>query len=322
MRHRQQGVALITVLLVVAVVVVIGAEMSSRLGLGIRRTDNQLSQHQAFWYAISGEAYAKKVLIELLKDNDGQLGPELGWQEEQAFPVEGGEIRGRLRDAKACFNLNALQVSNDDDRRIRAGQFQALLEHLEVDNYQAEQVAQGLADWLDEDDRLQSSLGAEDSEYQSREHPYLAANGPMADASELRAVNGMSGAIYQKIRPHVCALAGNDWALNINGLTEEQAPLLAAWLAPMSLADAESLLSSRPRDGYADVADFRAEPALAALQGQDVNAAIEAVVVKSDHFLVQLQGHYQDRVVYLESELLQDENNKMTVQSRRLGGAL
>ncbi len=320
--HRQRGVALITVLLVVAVVVIIGAEMSSRLGLEIRRTDNQLSQHQAFWYAVSGEAYAKRVLGKLLEEHDGKLTPDLNWQQQRAFPVEGGEIRGQLFDGLACFNLNSFQGADDTQRRARVTQFQALLEHLEVDSYQAEQVAHGLADWLDDDDRLQSSMGAEDSEYQSREYPYLAGNGLMADVSELRAVNGMTGPIFQKVRPHVCVLDNNQWQLNINGLTEEQAPLLAAWLAPMTLSDAESLLSSRPSDGYDDVSAFRSEPAVSGLQGQDINSALEAVVVESNRYLARVEGHFQDRVVYLESELLKDENNKMTVLSRRLGGAL
>ena len=58
MKH-QRGVALITVLLVVAIVTVVSAAMVARQQLSIRASSNQLQARQAWHYALGGEALAQ-----------------------------------------------------------------------------------------------------------------------------------------------------------------------------------------------------------------------------------------------------------------------
>lgn len=316
--RRQQGVALITVMLILAAIVVVAASMTSRLGLNIRRTGNQLGQHQAYFYALSGEAYAELALHRLLDDNDGKLNLSQDWNKEQSFPVEGGGIRGHIRDARTCFNLNSL--AGDDGASHRA-QFQALLEDLDVESFQAETIAFSLRDWLDDDSDLSSSFGAEDAEYQGREHPYLAANGPMADRSELRMVNGVTAAIYQKVSPYVCALDDTKLQLNINTLAQDDAVVLAAVLAPMTLEDAKRVLADRPEKGYDTVEGAWADPTLAAVKNLPEGAK-DALVITSDRYFVDLEGRFQERPLYMQSLLKKDDDNKLTVLWRRLGGRL
>ena len=59
---RQNGVALITVLLVVAVVTVVCAGLIARQQLSIRSSANQLHVTQAWHYAQGGETLAKAML--------------------------------------------------------------------------------------------------------------------------------------------------------------------------------------------------------------------------------------------------------------------
>ena len=59
---RQRGVALITVLLVVAIVTVVCAGMIARQQLSIRGTANQVQARQAWHYALGGEALAQSIL--------------------------------------------------------------------------------------------------------------------------------------------------------------------------------------------------------------------------------------------------------------------
>ena len=62
----------------------------------------------------------------------------------------------------------------------------------------------------------------------------------MADESELRAVYQVTGEIMNKVRPFVCTLP-TDTRLNVNTLTEQQAPILEAMFAPdLSGSDANS----------------------------------------------------------------------------------
>ncbi|MFS6991957.1 hypothetical protein ABMZ18_23655, partial [Escherichia coli] len=58
MRRGQNGVALITVLLVVAVVTIVCAGLIIRQQLAIRSSANQLHVRQAWHYALGGERLA------------------------------------------------------------------------------------------------------------------------------------------------------------------------------------------------------------------------------------------------------------------------
>ena len=81
----QRGVALITVLLVVAVVTVVCASMIARQQLSIRATSNQLQARQAWHYALGGEALAQ---LPPRRQVGGELLPQLGRRPAQ----QGGEL--------------------------------------------------------------------------------------------------------------------------------------------------------------------------------------------------------------------------------------
>lgn len=108
---KQQGVALITVMLVVAIAVVLATKMSAALIFQIQRTDNLNSNQQAYWYAMGAEAFAKTVLTLSFKNNEDKNVTHLGqiWASgETSFPVDLGSISGEISDLQSCFNLNAL----------------------------------------------------------------------------------------------------------------------------------------------------------------------------------------------------------------------
>jgi general secretion pathway protein K len=160
------------------------------------------------------------------------------------FPVDEGVIMGDVRDGQACFDLNAINggsATAESNLPYNANVFKHLLMAVNVDEFDASQITDALRDWVDTDDELVSSLGAEDSWYQSLKVPYLAANGPLVDVSELRLVRGISASIYRRLQPLVCALpptaqgATVELKVNINTLREAQAPLLSAlFLGQMS----------------------------------------------------------------------------------------
>ena len=77
---RQRGVALITVLLVVAIVTVVSAAMVARQQLSIRATSNQLQARQAWHYALGGEALAQAILARDLRSAAGADGDGRGAQ--------------------------------------------------------------------------------------------------------------------------------------------------------------------------------------------------------------------------------------------------
>lgn len=124
---RQTGVALITVMLVVAIAVVLATKMSSALIFQIQRTENLNSNQQAYWYAMGAEALAKSILTLSFKEKDDQTVTHLGqpWASgETSFPVDLGTISGEINDMHACFNLNSLinKNQNNDEQGTVPGQ--------------------------------------------------------------------------------------------------------------------------------------------------------------------------------------------------------
>ena len=99
------------------------------------------------------------------------------------------------------------------------------------------------------------------------DRPYRAANRMMIDPSELRAVAGITPAIYDLAKPWICALPVTDLSpININTLLPEQAPLFAMLLpGELSVGQARQLLAQRPADGYGSVPGFWKLPSLVGL---------------------------------------------------------
>ena len=106
-------------------------------------------------------------------------------------PLPQGQIAVTwLRDAQACFNLNALAQPTTASRPLAVQQLIALISRLDVPAYRAELIAESLWEFIDEDRSVQTRLGREDSEYLARSVPFYAANQPLADISEMRVVQG------------------------------------------------------------------------------------------------------------------------------------
>ncbi len=110
-RAKLKGVALITVMLVVAIAVILATKMNTALIFEIERSNNINSNQQAYWYAMGAEAFAKAILTMSFKEGEDKKVTHLGqiWAAgETSFPVDLGEISGEISDMQACFNLNAL----------------------------------------------------------------------------------------------------------------------------------------------------------------------------------------------------------------------
>jgi len=97
--------------------------------------------------------------------------------------------------------------------------------------------------------------------------PYRPADTLLADPSELRAVAGVTPAIYARLKPWICTLPVTDLSpLNVNTLTPDQAPLVAMLLpGKLDLARARAIIEARPADGWSEIADFWRVPALTAV---------------------------------------------------------
>ena len=270
---RERGAALLTVLMLVAVIAVIAGTALEKLRLSTRLAGNAAATEQARAFAVAAEALATIRLTDLLGRNPDRVTLDGGWSGRPfALPVPGGSAAARLSDGGNCFNLNGLVTRGPDGRfvtdPIARSQFEGLLRALDLPAQVGTQIAAGTADWIDSDDDQQGG-GAEDARYTGQTVGYRTGGTLMADPSELRAVIGVTPQLYVTLKPWICTLPMAQPALiNVNTLLPEQAPLLAM-LAPgtLSVDAARRALAARPPFGWGDTATFWASRELAGATG-------------------------------------------------------
>lgn len=348
-KRRQQGVALIIVLLIVAIVSVLATEMGGRLQLQIKRASNIKQNNQAYWYAMGAEQYARKSIKKLMDEDGEVIHLAQPWNQEFVYPTQGGGIQAQLIDMQSCFNLNALRVAqpltnnlglnlsaeiidqdnggNNNNSTANNGlillekktAFERLLRNIEpeVSSYNVEIVRDSLIDWLDADD-TPTQLGAEDSEYESRQFPYIAANNFMLHKSELRMVNGVEVPWLRELLKLVCVLPNNNlFKINVNTVSAENAAVIAA-ATGLSLPNARAVLANRGEEGFQTTEDFFNEPSIQALT---LTAEQKTWFdVKTSHFILHTKTKYNNATFALQSLFEVDSSNNVSVIRREFSG--
>ncbi len=321
-----QGVALITVMLIVALAAVLATQMTARLQLQMQRTSNIEFNQQAYWYAMGAEAFAKRVLITTFEDEKNVTHLEQMWaQGETSYPVDYGQITGEIFDMQACFNLNALRF---DSSNMPAGTqkpaiqeaFEELIVSLDVEGvtqFEAEYMTDALVDWLDKDSAIASAGGAEDNDYSAKEFPYLPANNYLASITELRLIEHFTVPVINKLKDYVCVLPNKKLhGINVNTLNSEHAVLLEVFLK-IPLADAEQALSGRKGDGFKDINEFFNLPEIKA---HGISPAQQKqFVVDSQYFKLKTSASFNNSYFSLSTLMKVEDNNSISVVSRTIG---
>ncbi|GAB3345110.1 type II secretion system minor pseudopilin GspK [Marilutibacter aestuarii] len=318
----QRGVALLTVLLLVAVMSVLVVSMLDDIRFATRRARNVQSVTQAQWHALGAGALARQTILRLDAAQPGRTTLAGGWNGRTVpFPIEDGEggmATLRIRDAGNCFNLNSVvegAVEQWQRRELGARQYSALLHALDFDDAQATQLVDALVDWIDSD-ATPSSAGAEDAHYAHREPASRTSGSLLADTSELRAIAGYSASAYARLRPYVCALPDAGLSpLNLNTLGPDDGPLLSMLtLGALDAAQARRTIAGRPAGGWEDPAAFWSQPLLAA--AAPPNPVLEQVALRTRFFGVRARVEYGDAQVVLD-ELLELRAGTLLLRARQ-----
>ena len=245
---RQQGVAIITALLIVAIATTVSITISTRLQLDVRRTGNMIAGDQAYLYTLAAESWAQRILRDDRQNSEtDHLGED--WAIElPPIPVDGGFILGKLTDMQSCFNLNNLLEANSDTAQSRV-RLERLLANLGIDKT----YVQGIIDWIDND--LQTTIpdGAEDVYYMNLDQPYRTANTRMLSVSELRLIKGFEDTeIYNTLLPHVCAF-GVSTPINVNTASAE---VLRSLADDLTDSEVEKIITQRSETAFNDINEF------------------------------------------------------------------
>lgn len=305
-KHQEKGVALITVMLILALATILAVSMSSRQQLDIHRSANVFNFEQAYQYELGAESWAKQILIRDQKDNEIDSFEDDWATVLPLLPIEGGQMKGQIEDLQARFNINNL-VLDGKPQKLYIDRFKRLLRNLDLN----EDMSAVIVDWIDSNEQIGFS-GAEDSEYLNLSPAYRAANQAMSDVSELLLIKDVDFESYEKLRPFVSVLKSNT-AINVNTASAE---VLSSIVKDITLEDAKSLVEDRKKEIYEKLENFLQHPLL---KQKKVNN--EGLSVSSNHF--QLNSTVQiERISVEYTTILNRESNGNVRVLKRSRGVL
>lgn len=309
---RQNGVALITAILVVALVSIAAAAILGSTHIALHRTSTLQDSEKAWWYAGGVENWVKAIL-----QHDAEQNQTDSFKDDWAHPVDylptdEGSIKGRVEDLQGRFNLNNFGTADAKRYEQYVAYFTRLLENIEgADASQARVIAAGVRDWIDADNQPTGTDGAEDSFYISQNPAYRPPNRPMRSVSEVLAVKGMTADLYDKLmhcQPAktgayscITALPQFPTAINVN---TAPLPVLRA-LTKKPGTEIERFMRERDKAPLEDTAAaFKAPPDGFLTAADDLPA--DFVTVRSSYFLLHADisvgsGHLALYSFYLRS---------------------
>ena len=308
----QRGIALLTILVMVALATILAATIAKRQTNTAENTGYLMRQDQSLLYAKSAEAFFSELLIQD-SDNGSSIDHlQENWAKPMpAFPVEDGFISGRLLDESGKFNLNNLLKADGSVDDSARRWFEKLLQRVGL----PAELSQAVIDWQDADDETTGAMGAESNYYQGLDPSYLASNTRFHQVEELKLVRGFEGKNYDLIAPYVTALPE---ATKINMNTA--APLLLASIDPkLDVKTLEQELKAKQAEltYFNSVEDLWKLNAFSGIEPQNKTDAAAWLDSKSNYFTAQIEVVLSERKRQFTSAMMR-KDKQVTVYSRSL----
>lgn len=305
-KTKQAGVAVITAMLVLAIAATAAISIAENYQLDFRRSENTITNSQAWAYAKGAEQWAMAILARDGNDNSYDGLDEPWWNNDQSitFPIPGGFIEGKIADAQGKLNLNEL-VEGDKVNEAMKQRVSRLFVLLDINP----NLVGAIIDWIDTDINPTGFDGAERDIYIGLKFAYLPADQSMADVSELRLIRGFDQEIYDKLTPHVTALPNNA-ALNVNTASAE---VLASLHPKITLELANEIVEDREDGPYKQAVDFLRHPFL---QTQSITIDTFGLSVSSNYFDLDTKAVIGKSKVRLTSTIHRPSGDRLRVVKR------
>lgn len=305
--RKQAGVALISVLLVFALITMLAADMMSQNFRDVKKTQHQHNSKQAYYYALGAEQLARQILhrdytSDTNSNNTASSGSKSDnfndyWaQELEGFDINEGEMSFEIIDLQGLINLNN---SVDAVTGAKSVSHHQRLERLLNGLGMSASLADAVVDWVD-DNQQPSPQGAEDSQYKSNSAPYLAANSEFYDNSELRLLDGMNYENFKELREHVASLPALT-PININTATED---VLLAIAPNMKQSDVSQIIAAQQQGGFATINEW-----LQQSYGAVLSSVQSDLSVNSEYFEIRIKSIYDGRISLLKTTLYRDASD-------------
>ena len=306
---QQQGIALITILVMVALATILAATIAKRQANTAENTAYLMRQNQSLLYAKSAEAFFSELLVDDANNAGAIDHLQENWAKPMpAFPVEDGFVSGTLQDESGKFNLNSLV----NDEGVPNPQAKLWFEKLLLRVGLPEKLSEAVIDWQDADDEISGTMGAENSYYQGLPQGYLAANSKFHNVEELKLVRGFEDQKYLQIVDYVSALPASDSKVNVN---TAPAMLLASLDPKLDINAVEQALQKRQTnlEYFSNINDLWATEPFKQVS-PDVQSQVNALLgVQSNYFKAKIEVLLSERKRQFSSDLVRKDKTVYVV---------
>ena len=229
--NRQSGMAVVSAMLLSALVVFIAMSMMHEQQRFINRLENHFSATQARWMGEASINWSRAILAEDAKAGAVDHLKENWTIKLPATPFEGGTISGFITDQQQYCNLNNLLQGENVD----------FFKRLFSSTGTKDIAVDTLKDWIDTDNNITYPYGAESDYYLARPMPFRTGNQPLTEVGNLSRVLGFSNESIAKLR-HYCSVLPEPTSVNLNTASPE---LLKIMVPELSQFDLETIVAAR-----------------------------------------------------------------------------
>ena len=318
---KQRGMAIISALLIAAVVAVIAGGMLTRQTVFTRSLEAEQLRVQGAWVLHGGIEISRHLLWDARR-RDPLTRLDQPWAQPLVMaPYDGRDLpfEGRLEDEQGKFNLRNLVANEriDEEQRVN---FQRLCQLIGVNATLSQRISQRVIasyprllnpELADKASPKSGFDSGRDISPNAVRKPQLPTRPMLRSLDDLRSVEGMNDALLAKITPYLTILPANTW---LNGNTAS-APVLAAYVPGLSIERAQALITER--DGgqwFINRGDF-----VNRLRMPNLELTTVKVGITSDWFRLRGKARSDQRRVSLDALLHRSEDRLPEVIWSRVG---
>jgi type II secretory pathway component PulK len=288
--RTESGIVLVMVLFFVLLLASAMASFLRRVAIDAGVATNRDRAQEAESLARGGVRLGEAILLEDLRTRGQQGGPDsrhdLWARAGDVDLIDDPDVslNVQIDDAAARINLNSFRqkgVVSEEDRAFLAQFFSGVIANMkgrpEELQYEPLELAQNLADWIDEDP-VSLDGSPEEEIYARRDPPVHVPNRPLLSVDELRLIQGFDGRLVEALKPYVGVypLVGG------GGVNLNTAP---PWvLIQMTGGSAVSGLQQLQEKDVRRIVDARKDGPICGKEGQDGSCTPISSVLEYDKF--------------------------------------
>lgn len=205
----EKGIALILTITLIGLIVILTLQFSKSIRTGLYETINFDNGIKLGVIAKSGFNCVLAVLqkdgsgVDSLQDDWAKLNQDeislyssMLFDNDGMFQVEVTDLAGKIQ-INRLINLTGEQKGeyNEKQKTILESLLKLKMSDFNLEEEDVEDILNAIKDWIDEDDEV-TGFGAEDSYYQSLDHPYSCRNAPFESLEELLLVKGITPELF------------------------------------------------------------------------------------------------------------------------------